>query len=90
MKFVAITLLIGVMTAQAFIGPPLVVGNRRFAIPLQMVVDQGSITRGDTRGAALLVSDVSVSRGDTQILSNVQWRVEPTAKWALVGQNGAG
>jgi ABC-type molybdenum transport system ATPase subunit/photorepair protein PhrA len=86
MKFVAITLLIGVMAAQAF--APTLVG-RRFATPLHMV-DQGSITRGDTRGAALLVSDVSVSRGDTQILSNVQWRVEPTAKWALVGQNGAG
>ena len=48
------------------------------------------LTRGDARGAALLVEDVSVFRGPSQILTNVNWRVEPTARWGLVGANGSG
>jgi ABC-type molybdenum transport system ATPase subunit/photorepair protein PhrA len=87
MKFSSACLLLGIMAAKAFV--PMKAGNR-FASLLKMSEDRGSITRGDTRGAALLVEDVSVSRGDTQILTKVQWRVEPTAKWALVGANGAG
>jgi ATP-binding cassette, subfamily F, member 3 len=46
--------------------------------------------RGDTRGAALLLENVSVFRGPAQILKELNWRVEPGAKWALVGANGAG
>jgi ATPase subunit of ABC transporter with duplicated ATPase domains len=42
------------------------------------------------RGAALLVKDVSISRGPAQILKNIDWRVEPKTKWALIGGNGAG
>ena len=87
MKFTVLSLLICILSAEGFMSAQT---TRRFAIPALSMADPGSITRGDTRGAALLVENVSVSRGDTQILTNVQWRVEPTAKWALVGQNGAG
>ena len=46
--------------------------------------------RGDANGAALLLQDVNVYRGSSQILSNINWRVEPKQKWGLVGQNGCG
>lgn len=52
--------------------------------------DEFALMRGDARGAALLLDDVAVSRGSSQILQNVDWRVEPTSKWGLVGPNGAG
>lgn len=42
------------------------------------------------RGAALLVEDVAIQRGDAQILKNINWRVEPRTKWALIGGNGCG
>jgi ATPase subunit of ABC transporter with duplicated ATPase domains len=48
------------------------------------------LKRGDARGAALLVENVSVYRGPVQILSDIHWRVEPTAKWGVVGANGCG
>jgi len=38
----------------------------------------------------LLLEDISVSRGSSQILSNIDWRIEPKSKFALVGANGAG
>jgi len=31
---------------------------------------------GDTKGAALLLEDVAISRGSNQILRDVNWRVE--------------
>jgi ATP-binding cassette subfamily F protein 3 len=46
--------------------------------------------RGDAGGAALRLEDVTVSRGGTAILRGITWRVEPRAKWALVGGNGCG
>lgn len=46
--------------------------------------------RGDARGAALLLENVSVFRGPAPILKNIDWRVEPGTKWAIVGANGAG
>jgi ATPase subunit of ABC transporter with duplicated ATPase domains len=46
--------------------------------------------RGDTRGAALLVENVAISRGASQILTSINWRIEPKAKWGLVGSNGCG
>lgn len=48
------------------------------------------VTRGDARGAALLVENVSVYRGPNNILSDIHWRVEPQEKWGLVGGNGQG
>lgn len=47
-------------------------------------------SNNDARGAALLLEDVTVYRGPSRILHNVDWRIEPRTKWALVGQNGAG
>jgi len=52
--------------------------------------EKDDLSRGDARGAALLLDDISVSRGTSQILSNINWRIEPKSKFALVGTNGAG
>lgn len=46
--------------------------------------------RGDARGAAVLLENVSVYRGSAPIVRDIDWRVEPRTKWALVGENGAG
>lgn len=52
--------------------------------------ESDDLARGDARGAAMLLEDISVSRGSSQILSNIDWRIEPKSKFALVGTNGAG
>jgi len=43
-----------------------------------------------SRGAALLLEDVAITRGPNQILRQIDWRVEPRTKWALIGANGSG
>lgn len=48
------------------------------------------MSRGDSRGAAVLLEGLSVSRGPAQILEDINWRVEPRSKWAVIGPNGAG
>lgn len=48
------------------------------------------MNRGDARGAALLLEEVTVFRGSDPIIKSVDWRVEPKNKWALVGTNGCG
>mmetsp|Transcript_20155 Transcript_20155/g.30306 ORF Transcript_20155/g.30306 Transcript_20155/m.30306 type:complete len:725 (+) Transcript_20155:50-2224(+) len=53
-------------------------------------IREDELSRGDARGAALLLEDIGVSRGSSQILQGIDWRVEPKSKWALVGQNGCG
>jgi len=45
---------------------------------------------GDTKGATLLVTNLHVSTGSNQILKNINFRVEPKQRWAIVGPNGAG
>ena len=45
---------------------------------------------GDTKGAALLLEDVAISRGSNRILSDITWRVERKERWGLVGPNGMG
>mmetsp|Transcript_23652 Transcript_23652/g.49770 ORF Transcript_23652/g.49770 Transcript_23652/m.49770 type:complete len:802 (+) Transcript_23652:273-2678(+) len=52
------------------------------------VVGEGR--RGDAMGAALRLVDVAVSRGGKTLLSNIDLRVEPKSKWAIVGANGCG
>jgi ABC-type multidrug transport system fused ATPase/permease subunit len=42
------------------------------------------------RGAALLMEDVAISRGNSQILKDINFRVEPKTKWGLIGPNGSG
>ena len=48
------------------------------------------ISIGDTKGAALYIKDVAVSRGSNQILQNINLRVERGQRWGIVGPNGAG
>ena len=48
------------------------------------------LSRGDARGAAVLLEGVSVARGSVQVLQEINWRVEPQSKWAIIGTNGAG
>jgi hypothetical protein len=47
--------------------------------------DPYSENRGDARGASLLLEDVSVYRGPVEIMTGIDWRIEPRQKWALVG-----
>jgi len=37
-----------------------------------------------------LLEDVAITRGPNQILRQIDWRVEPRTKWALIGANGSG
>jgi ATP-binding cassette, subfamily F, member 3 len=52
--------------------------------------NQFSPSVGDTRGATLLLENVSISRSSTQILKDIQWSVQPRERWGIVGPNGAG
>mmetsp|Transcript_5945 Transcript_5945/g.8147 ORF Transcript_5945/g.8147 Transcript_5945/m.8147 type:complete len:731 (-) Transcript_5945:346-2538(-) len=45
---------------------------------------------GDTGGAVLLVEDAIVSAGDTDLIKDVNWKIMPKERVALVGTNGAG
>ena len=36
------------------------------------------------------LEEVTVSRSGVSLIQNVNWRIEPNAKWALVGSNGCG
>jgi ATP-binding cassette subfamily F protein 3 len=53
-------------------------------------VSDDLLSRGDARGAALRLENVAVTRGTAQILKDINFRVEPKSKWALVGTNGCG
>jgi ABC-type multidrug transport system fused ATPase/permease subunit len=45
-------------------------------------------TVGDTRGAALRLEDVAISRGASPLLNNLEWSVQPNERWGIVGPNG--
>jgi ABC-type multidrug transport system fused ATPase/permease subunit len=45
---------------------------------------------GDTKGAALRLDGVAISRGASPLLKNINWSVQPNERWGLVGVNGAG
>jgi len=45
---------------------------------------------GDTKGAALRLSGVAISRGASPLLKNIEWNVQPNERWGIVGINGAG
>uniref|UniRef100_A0A7S3VH76 ABC transporter domain-containing protein n=1 Tax=Chaetoceros debilis TaxID=122233 RepID=A0A7S3VH76_9STRA len=45
---------------------------------------------GDTKGAALRLSKVAISRGASPLLKNIDWSVQPNERWGIVGINGAG
>jgi ATP-binding cassette subfamily F protein 3 len=48
------------------------------------------VTVGDTKGAAMSIQNVAISRGSNRILQNVTFRVERGQRWGIVGPNGAG
>eukprot|EP00804_Cyclotella_cryptica_P006801 CCRYP_010939-RC/>CCRYP_010939-RC protein AED:0.08 eAED:0.08 QI:137/1/1/1/1/1/7/377/665 len=49
------------------------------------------VTRGDTRGATLLFTDLNISTGSgIQILRDINFRVDPKERWGIVGPNGCG
>ncbi len=52
--------------------------------------EESGITVGDTKGAALAIQNVAISRGSNRILENVSFRVERGQRWGIVGPNGAG
>ena len=41
-------------------------------------------------GASLEMSGVSLSVGNADLISDINWTIMPRERWALVGQNGAG
>ena len=45
---------------------------------------------GDTKGAALRLDNVAISRGAEPLLKNINWSVQPNERWGIVGINGAG
>ena len=47
-------------------------------------------TYGETGGAMLLMEDVTVSRGDRDLMTEVNLRIMPKDRIGLVGPNGAG
>lgn len=47
-------------------------------------------TVGDTKGAALKLTDVAISRGASPLLKNINLSVQPNERWGIVGINGAG
>lgn len=45
------------------------------------------VTRGDTRGATLLLTDLNISTGSGNlILRDINFRVEPKERWGIVGK----
>jgi ABC-type multidrug transport system fused ATPase/permease subunit len=47
-------------------------------------------TVGDTKGAALYLNNVAISRGAEPLLKDINWSVQPNERWGIVGINGAG
>ena len=47
-------------------------------------------TVGDTRGAALLLENVAISRGAIPLLNKINLSVQPKERWGIVGPNGMG
>ena len=45
---------------------------------------------GDTKGAALRLDSVAISRGASPLLKNINWSIQPNERWGIVGVNGAG
>jgi ATP-binding cassette subfamily F protein 3 len=45
---------------------------------------------GDTKGAALRLDQVAISRGADPLLSKINWSVQANERWGIVGINGAG
>jgi len=57
--------------------------------PTESAEQYGTVV-GDTKGAALRLESVAISRGATPLLRNIDWNVQPNERWGIVGVNGAG
>lgn len=40
-------------------------------------------TVGDTKGAALRLENVAISRGASPLLKNIEWNVQPKERWGI-------
>ena len=60
------------------------------AAPPADAAERYGTTVGDTRGAALRLEHVAISRGGTPLLADIDWGVQPGERWGIVGVNGAG
>jgi ATPase subunit of ABC transporter with duplicated ATPase domains len=58
--------------------------------PLTEVEESSGTVVGDTKGAALRLENVAISRGATPLLNDIDWSVQPNERWGIVGVNGAG
>jgi hypothetical protein len=38
---------------------------------------------GDTKGAALMLTDVAISRGASPLLKDIEWSVQPNERWGI-------
>ncbi|CAB9518517.1 binding protein ZnuC [Seminavis robusta] len=63
--------------------------NNKNAPPTEDAEVYGT-TVGDTKGAALRLENVAISRGASPLLNNIDWSVQPNERWGIVGVNGAG
>lgn len=79
----ALSLSVAILSIDAFLFP-------KFTTCRHSLSSLNALKHGDARGAALLVENVDVFRGPAPILSDINWRVEPMAKWGIVGVNGSG
>ena len=64
--------------------------NKKSSLPPTDSVEQYGTQVGDTKGAALRLENVAISRGATPLLQNIDWAVQPNERWGIVGINGAG
>lgn len=81
-----VVLLFSWETCSSFYAPTL--GRKKYG--RTFVVGDGLRAASDSQGAAVLLEQVSVYRGNSKILSDIDWRIEPRTKWGLLGVNGSG
>ena len=64
--------------------------NAKTASPPTEVQEAYGTVVGDTKGAALRLENVAISRGASPLLQNIDWSVQPNERWGIVRVNGAG
>lgn len=52
-------------------------------------IQQRKVRTTDT-GAAVQIVAATLSIGNNDLISNINWNIMPKERWALVGKNGAG
>ena len=68
--------------------------NNAFLLPKSLSVGMKSFNslrmQDSTNGACISVNDVSLSIGNNDIITDINWNIMPKDRWGLVGKNGAG